>query len=159
MSVGGKWSLCNHVSDDKNEDLEPIKCPLDTCWSLPHYGQFELLPVGNHWVLTGPIWLFFKMEGVKLASPPGVLGSICFQSWNRWVLHPLCQTLTSILPFFCVHSLEVNTNSYMHCMSLILESQGITSISLTCLPLASLHTAHPVLGFLGACTSLTLFQK
>lgn len=53
------------------------------------------------------------------------------QSWNHWILHPLCQTC--ILPFFCAHSLEVNINCYTRWISLIFKNQGMTFRSFTCL--------------------------
>ena len=93
----------------KDRDLESIQCLLDSCWSFLQCGHCWS-PVENHWGVLDLLIYFNRRYHVVL--PTRVLGSVSFHSWGHWFLHSL------ILSLFCAHSLEVNTDSYVHCIPL-----------------------------------------
>lgn len=129
----------------KDEDPEFAQCSLDSCWSLLHCGQSEVLPVGDHWVVTGPIWFFFfLMEGVTLLPPTGVLGSVS-SSLEVWVLHSLCQTHIALLS--CPFSRSKHKLLYLLAIFDPWESEYYIQFTyLSFFHWTSMHIAYHVLG-------------
>ena len=130
----------------KDGDLESIQCLQDSCWSFLQCGHCWL-PVGKHWVVLDLLIYFNRRYHVVL--PTRVLGSVSFQSWSHWFLHSL------ILSLFCAHSLEVNTDSYVHFISLplwesrhciqfiYLSSTGTSAYCLSCVRALSQEPNFP----------------